>query len=236
MGIKNNDKKIWAIMPAAGVGSRMELEFPKQYLEIAGKAIIQHTVERLLKLPPLNGLVICLAENDRWFSGLGIKDSRIILTTGGDTRADSVMNGLDRLSDIAHDDDWALVHDAARPCVVLSDIQSMISELHDEPVGGILAVKAKDTLKRASLVSGESFSDATIDRNEIWHAQTPQMIRYAKLRIALRTCREKGVNITDEASALEFVGESVRLCEGSAHNIKVTTPEDRDLAEYLLSR
>ena len=231
-----DNSKIWCVVPAAGIGSRMGLEFPKQYLEVAGKPIIQHTIEALLKLNQIEGLVVCLAPHDRWFSSLQINDDRIIVTEGGATRAESVINGLHRLQDMAQDDDWALVHDAARPCVDPANIEAMIVALENQPVGGILAVEAKDTLKQAEIVDGKSFSQKTIDRSRIWQAQTPQMIRYSKLRSALKRCIEQGVNITDEASALEVVGESVMLCKGSASNIKVTTPEDHNLVEYLLTR
>ncbi|MCH2191624.1 MAG: 2-C-methyl-D-erythritol 4-phosphate cytidylyltransferase [Gammaproteobacteria bacterium] len=231
-----DNPKMWCVVPAAGIGSRMGLEFPKQYLEIAGKPIIQHTIETLLKLTQINGLVVCLAPHDRWFSSLQIDDNRVIVTEGGATRAESVMNGLDRLQDVAHDRDWALVHDAARPCVDPADIEAMIIELENQAVGGVLAIEARDTLKQADIVDGKPFSQTTIDRSKVWHAQTPQMIRYATLRTALKHCIEDGASITDEASALELIGESVMLCKGSVNNIKITTPEDQYLAEYLLTQ
>ena len=230
----NQRDKIWAVVPAAGVGSRMGLEIPKQYLNVAGKPIIQHTLELLLGLDQLAGVMVSISCEDHWFSDLNFNDERVSSTVGGSTRAISVLNGLNALDQSAAKQDWVLVHDAARPCLSLSLLQDMVETIKAEPVGGIMAIKAKDTLKQAKVKNGVSYINNTVDRSAVWQAQTPQMIRYGELKNALNYCLDNNIATTDEASALEQLGRPVRLFEGSADNIKVTTPEDQKLAEFVL--
>ncbi|HLA29504.1 MAG TPA: 2-C-methyl-D-erythritol 4-phosphate cytidylyltransferase [Pseudomonas sp.] len=215
----------WALIPAAGVGSRMAADRPKQYLELAGKTIIEHSLACFLDHPQLLGVVVSLAADDPYWPNLACaRDPRIQRAEGGRERADSVLGGLLRLSELgAQERDWVLVHDAARPNLARSDLDLLLAELADDPVGGLLAVPARDTLKRAG-TDGRVL--ATVDRAPIWQAYTPQMFRLAELQRALADALLAGVAITDEASAMEWAGQAPRLIEGRADNLKVTRPED----------
>lgn len=234
---------IWAIMPAAGVGSRMGAAIPKQYIDVAGKTILEHSVEALLAAVDIQQLVICLSKGDARFNALNVEYDNISTAIGGATRADSVLNGLKALDAVANEQDWVLVHDAARPCVSAQILHSMVDVLvgQNAAVGGILALPAKDTLKLSASQNNECGRDInvvvkTLDRRSIWQAQTPQMFRYGILKHSLEHCIEHKFEATDEASALEFYGHSVQLILGSASNIKVTTQEDLDLVEFILSK
>lgn len=215
----------WALIPAAGVGSRMQADRPKQYLQLAGKSILEHTLACFLDHPQLRGVVVSLAVDDPYWPNLPCAhDARIERAAGGRERADSVLGGLLRLSELgAHEQDWVLVHDAARPNLSRSDLDRLLAELADDPVGGLLAVPARDTLKRAG-ADGRVL--ATVDRSSIWQAFTPQMFRLGLLHRALAEALVSDVPITDEASAIEWAGHAPRLIEGRADNLKVTRPED----------
>lgn len=217
--------QFWTVIPAAGVGSRMRADRPKQYLSLAGKSLIEHTLSCFLDHPGLLGMVVSLAVDDPYWPELGCAtDPRIQRADGGAERADSVLAGLRRLSELgARDDDWVLVHDAARPNLSRQDIDRLLAELGDDPVGGLLAVSARDTLKRAG---ADGRVAETIDRSVIWQAFTPQMFRLGALRAALAGALEAGAAVTDEASALEWAGFSPRLIEGRSDNLKITRPED----------
>ncbi|SEJ36420.1 2-C-methyl-D-erythritol 4-phosphate cytidylyltransferase [Pseudomonas sp. NFR16] len=222
----------WAVIPAAGVGARMAADRPKQYLQLGGLTILEHSLLCFLDHPRLKGLVISLAVDDPYWPTLPCAlDSRIQPVAGGKERADSVLNALLHLhASGADDNDWVLVHDAARPNLARSDLDRLLAELADDPVGGLLAVPAKDTLKRAD-ASGRVAE--TVDRSFIWQAYTPQMFRLGALHRALADGLVSNVSITDEASAIEWAGHSPRLIEGRADNIKVTRPED---LEWLRQR
>ena len=215
----------WALIPAAGVGSRMAADRPKQYLEVAGKTIIEHSLACFLDHPQLLGVVVSLALDDPYWPHLACAaEPRLQRAEGGRERADSVLNGLLRLSELgARDDDWVLVHDAARPNLARSDLDLLLAELAADPVGGLLAVPARDTLKRAG---PDGRVRETVDRATIWQAYTPQMFRLGELQRALADALLAGVAITDEASAMEWAGHAPRLIEGRADNLKVTRPED----------
>ncbi|MCQ2028629.1 2-C-methyl-D-erythritol 4-phosphate cytidylyltransferase [Stutzerimonas zhaodongensis] len=215
----------WVVIPAAGVGSRMRADRPKQYLELGGQTILEHTLDRFLDHPQLQGLVVSLAEQDPYWPELQCAaDPRICRATGGSERADSVLAGLQVLSGLgANEEDWVLVHDAARPNLALDDLNSLLATLADDPVGGLLAVPARDTLKRAG---ADGRVQETVDRSVIWQAFTPQMFRLGSLRAALMDALTSGVAVTDEASALEWAGHHPRLIEGRADNLKITRPED----------
>lgn len=215
----------WAVIPAAGVGARMAADRPKQYLQLGGRTILEHSIGCFLDHPGLKGLVISLAPDDPFWPSLAcVSDPRIQRVAGGAERADSVLNGLLHLhAQGASDDDWVLVHDAARPNLARSDLDKLLSELADDPVGGLLAVPAKDTLKRADVYGRV---EETIDRSLIWQAYTPQMFRLGALHRALADSLVADVAITDEASAMEWAGQAPRLIEGRSDNIKVTRPED----------
>ncbi|MCU1715836.1 2-C-methyl-D-erythritol 4-phosphate cytidylyltransferase [Pseudomonas sp. 5P_3.1_Bac2] len=215
----------WALLPAAGIGSRMRADRPKQYLQVAGKTIIEHTLECFLAHPQLRALVVSLAVDDPYWPRLACAgDSRIQRADGGSERADSVLSGLMRLSELgAQDQDWVLVHDAARPNLSRDDLDNLLEQLADDAVGGLLAVPARDTLKRAGK---DGRVEATVDRAAIWQAFTPQMFRLGELQRAMADALIAGVNVTDEASAMEWAGHAPRLIEGRSDNLKVTRPED----------
>ena len=215
----------WALIPAAGIGSRMRADRPKQYLPLAGKSIIEHTLACFLEHPQLRAVVVSLAADDPYWPSLSCaRDPRIQRADGGAERADSVLSGLLRLSELgAQAQDWVLVHDAARPNLARSDLDLLLGELAQDPVGGLLAVPARDTLKRAG---DDGRVQSTVDRSTIWQAFTPQMFRLGELQRALADALLAGVAITDEASAMEWAGQSPRLIEGRSDNLKVTRPED----------
>lgn len=215
----------WAVIPAAGVGSRMRADRPKQYLSLAGKSILEHTLDCFLDHPRLKGVVVSLAADDPYWPELACaRDPRIHRAPGGRERADSVFNALQTLGELgAEPTDWVLVHDAARPNLARSDLDNLLMTLAHDPVGGLLAVPARDTLKRAD---ADGRVSQTVDRSVIWQAYTPQMFRLEPLRHALADAQDAGVTITDESSAMEWAGLSPRLIEGRGDNLKVTRPED----------
>ena len=223
---------LWIVVPAAGVGKRFGSAVPKQYLTLAGKLVIEHTLERLLALQP-QALLVAISNEDRRWPMLGVSGLPGIRTvTGGAERADTVRLALAALQSQAVEDDWVLVHDVARPCVRVADIQALQARLAGSSVGGILAAPVSDTLK---IDDGESGIEATADRNRFWAAMTPQMFRYGLLRRALEHCREAQVNPTDEAMAVELLGYRPALVEGRRDNIKITRPEDMAMAATILA-
>lgn len=222
----------WVIVPAAGVGSRMGADKPKQYLTLNGKTILEHTLERLLQLPKLNGIVVVVHPLDSYWSTLPVfNHEKIRVIEGGKERCDSVLNGLDTLDEYMQPLDWVMVHDAARPCVDLRDIEELVEKLEEHLVGGILGVPVSDTVKRLNDNYG---IEETVDRRVLWQAQTPQMFRYGILARSLRSALQQGITITDEASAVESAGYVPLMVEGRRDNIKVTRPEDIPIAELIL--
>jgi 2-C-methyl-D-erythritol 4-phosphate cytidylyltransferase len=220
----------FAIVPAAGTGSRFGAEKPKQYLSLLGRPLIHHTLAALVACPDIDRVWVILAPDDtEWdrhdWSQLGPKLETV--RCGGATRADSVGNGLQAAAMVAADDDWILVHDAARPCLSGDMLAALFDELADDPVGGILAVPVADTLKRADAAQRVA---ATEPRDGLWQAQTPQMFRYGLLREALQKCRA----VTDEAGAIEALGLQPKLVRCDATNLKVTYPADLALAAMIL--
>jgi 2-C-methyl-D-erythritol 4-phosphate cytidylyltransferase len=207
---------------------------PKQYLEIRGKLVLEYTLERLLAAERLSGIVVALGQEDSYWAALPCSlHPRIRTTAGGKERADSVYAALLELSTEVASDDWVLVHDAARPCITVTDIDKLIDQLQDHPVGGILALPSSDTLK---WVGNDGEVVETMARDHIWRALTPQMFRVAALREALENARRRGLNVTDEASALELQGLKPRIVEGRPDNIKITRPEDLPLAAFYLEQ
>ena len=224
--------KNYALIPAAGSGSRMGAELPKQYLPLLGKPMIHHTLSIFCVHPAISRVFVILSPDDTgWqqydFSALG--DKVEVLHCGGATRAETVLNGLNAIADQTRADDWILVHDAARPCLTQSMLDSLLAELADDDTGGLLAVPVADTLKREGK---NGRVDHTEPRAGLWRAQTPQMFRYGLLRAALRASGTDAP--TDEAQAVEFLGRAPRLVMGDGHNLKVTYPEDLVIAELLL--
>src|SRR5271169_5133654 len=212
--------EFYALVPAAGSGSRMGGELPKQYLQLAGKPMIYHALATLCGCADIASVFVVLAQEDTQFHSYNwsaFGDKLKPLYCGGATRAESVLNGL-MASDL-EPDDWVLVHDAARPCLAQEHLSMLIAELRDDEVGGILAVPVADTLKCAD---GANRIAHTEERNGLWQAQTPQMFRAGLLLQALQTAPQ----VTDEASAIEALGLHPKLVESETNNFKVTYPQD----------
>lgn len=224
--------RYWAVVPAAGTGQRFGGDTPKQYLKIAGQTVMQHTLNQLCRALPLTACVVSLNAEDHDAQQLVYAaPEQIRFVIGGAERMDSVLAGLLSLKDHADTDDWVLVHDVARPCVAASSLQALMAELIDEPVGGILAVPVRDTLKQVT----QQKIISTVPRDGIWQAQTPQMFRYGCLLQALQDAVVAGVTVTDEASAMQWAGYTVQVVQGRSDNIKITYPEDLALAAAILS-
>jgi len=226
--------KYWAVVPAAGVGKRMQADRPKQYLEIEGRSLIEYAITRLMTDPRIEGVVVAISAEDSYWPTLELAVTKPLwVVEGGVERCHSVLNALQELATHAHEDDWVLVHDAARPCVRTEDIARLIEQLADDPVGGLLAIPVRDTMKRAT---ADRRVITTEEREGLWHALTPQMFRYGKLRHALEQALEDEALVTDEASAMELAEYEPLLVEGHADNIKVTRPEDLALATFYLQQ
>lgn len=215
------------IVPAAGRGVRMGDAMPKQYLPINGVHILQHVLHTLLSMGPAR-LTVALAPDDKLFATLPAR-AGCSVAPGGATRAESVMNGLMALA--LGDDDWVMVHDAARPCITAADVARLVESVGNDGVGGILATPVVETVKRTT---NSERIDGTISRDGLWLAQTPQLFRFGLLKRAIESALGNGREITDEASAVEWLGLSPILVQGRRDNIKVTTPDDLALAEYYL--
>lgn len=223
-------QRYYAIVPAAGSGARFGAALPKQYLTLAGRPVIFHTLAALVAVAAIERVYVVLSPDDAYWRShdwhaLGPKLET--LYCGGATRAESVSNGLKALSTVADDQDWILVHDAARPCLTTAQVDHLITTLADDPVGGLLAIPVADTLKRAA---ADGRVAETVPREALWQAQTPQMFRYQCLQDALESCP----SVTDEASAIEALGLAPRLVPGAASNLKVTYPADLSLAGLIL--
>jgi len=226
--------RFWAVVPAAGAGRRLGAPIPKQYLELAGRQVIEHTLRRLLDHPRISGVFVALSpSDDYWRSCAFAGDPRVVRVDGGAERSDSVLNALRAMVGTVEPDDWVLVHDAARPCLRLSDLGRLIGELEFHPVGGLLGVPVHDTVKRATQEGGVV---ATVPRQGLWRAFTPQMFRHRPLLEALERAARCGEAITDDASAMELAGFVPQLVQGHPDNLKITRSEDLPLAEFLLSR
>lgn len=237
--IPNNPKtvpnlnKYIAIVPAAGVGSRMQADKPKQYLSLLGKTILEHTVDRLLTHPQIDEVLVAISASDDYFSQTSLLDNpRVTQVLGGKERCDTVLNALEHLKQNGYQGK-VLVHDAARPNIQLDDLTNLMEKSEVHPVGAILASKVKDTMKRSDMSANIK---STVSRVNLWHALTPQMFDCEALRLALRSALDQNQLVTDEASAMELLGEYPALVEGRADNIKVTQPEDFALMKFYLSQ
>lgn len=224
----------WCVVPAAGRGRRFGGDTPKQYLRIGDKPLVTHTLERLAAHSRVAGFVLVLAPDDAtWTRGLiEVLGKPLLIANGGAERADSVLAGLRALPASVAMEHFVLVHDAARPCVRAEDVTRLI-ERAAPAGGGLLAAPLRDTLKRAD---GQGRSNGTEPRESRWRALTPQLFRRGELDAALAAALAAGVAITDEAMAMERAGHAPLLVEGAEDNIKVTTPADLALAEFLLGR
>ena len=226
--------KVHALIPAAGRGTRYGDAVLKQYLPIWGKAVLAHSIKAFQFHPLISGITVVLAEDDQWFeSAVGSLSSAVETVTGGDTRAKSVRNGLQFIADNYPEENWVLIHDGARPCLPAASLDQLLEQGLHSPDGAILAMPVGDTLKRAG--DEQQITD-TVERNGLWAAQTPQLFRIKALARAIDAAHQAGHELTDEASAMEFVGAKPKLVMGSVANIKITHPSDLTIAEALLRR
>jgi len=229
-----NSAQVQALIPAAGQGTRFGGSVLKQYLPVNGKAVLVHAVRAFQFHPSIAGITVVLSEDDQWFeSALGPLAASVETAPGGFTRSQSVRNGLRFIADRHPEADWVLVHDAARPCLPPECLDRLLEKGLQHQHGAILAVPVGDTLKRAGAAPEIV---ATVDRDGLWAAQTPQLFRIAALSAAMDAARDAGHELTDEASAMEFAGARPALVMGSAANIKITHPGDLALAEAWLGR
>ena len=225
-----------AIVPAAGVGKRMKANCPKQYLKIQGKTVLEHTIDKLLACQQIEHVIVAVSDGDEYFSDTAlVTNKNVTRVSGGAERVDSVLAGLK--SNKASHYQWALVHDAARPCVDKADIENLIQACLESETGGLLAYPVRDTMKRAHLSPDKSeLVDNTVEREHMWHALTPQMYQTEVLINAIESGLKQGVTITDESSAIEAFGSQSKLVEASSENIKITRPDDLALASFILHK
>ena len=225
---------VWAVVPAAGSSRRMGGELPKQYLPLMGKTVLEHTLERLLGVDTITAIVIALPPHDNRFSSMPIsQNNRILQVVGGLERSDSVLSAVNSLQKKAKLSDWVLVHDAARCCVRTDKINELVQILAEDEVGGLLGVPACDTLKQ---INSEQKILTTLDRQNVWQAQTPQLFRYGLLRQALEQAKHHNQTVTDEASAMELAGHEPLMVLGHHDNIKITHPEDLAIAGAIMQQ
>jgi 2-C-methyl-D-erythritol 4-phosphate cytidylyltransferase len=227
--------RLFALIPCAGTGSRSGAPMPKQYCTVAGRPLLHFTLSAFDACSEFAQTLVVLAPDDTHFDARRFAGLRFaVRRCGGASRQASVMNGLSALAEFgARDDDWVLVHDAARPGITPALIRTLVASVKDDPVGGIIALPVADTLKRVDGEDGERIA-RTESRNGLWQAQTPQMFRIGMLREAISRAQRDGHELTDEASAIEWAGHAPRLVQGNLRNFKVTYPEDFDLADAIL--
>lgn len=229
----SSGQNIWAVVPAAGIGTRMQSELPKQYMQINGSCILDYVLQVFCEHPAIKGVMVAVSEHDHWWSELShARHTKVSQTNGGLERCHSVLNALAALEENAQEDDWVMVHDAARPCLQSEDIDHLIAEARQNACGGILAAPVRDTMKRSD---NENLVSETVEREGLWHALTPQMFKLKELKTAIEAALDKNILVTDEAQALELQGKHPKLVEGDPGNIKVTLPRDLKLAELFLS-
>lgn len=224
--LQKSQRPIWAIIPAAGIGARMQANKPKQYIQIGNQSLIELTLNVILNFEPISGVQVCISADDHEWPSLNLQHEKLLPSTlGGATRAESVLAGLEALSSHAQADDWVMVHDAARPCLSNAILIQFTEELADHPVGGLMAMPVADTLKKADSAGNVA---KTVSREKVWQAQTPQMFRFKMLKDALISAKDKNLAVTDESSAMEMAGHQVALVLGERANIKVTYPGDEE--------
>jgi 2-C-methyl-D-erythritol 4-phosphate cytidylyltransferase len=227
---------VWAVIPASGIGHRMQSELPKQYLPLINKTIVEHTLDRLLSHPEVAGAVVVLSATDQYWANLNYQSQSkkpLIFAEGGVLRHQSVFNGLEKLYADVSQDCYALVHDAVRPLVAIKDLDRVIDAARQHSGGALLGVPVADTIKQLNV---DGNINQTISRTGLWRAFTPQIFKADLLREALTFVIENKIEITDDASAVEAIGQSPRLVLGSAENIKITLPEDLILARQIWAR
>ena len=233
--------RVWVVIPAAGIGTRMQSALPKQYLPLLDETLLEVTLKRFLGLSYIEGVMLPLHSNDTWWSETSLSDHPKIHTTcGGDERSDSVLNGLAAIREWIQESDsnvWVMVHDAARPCVTEQKIEELLVSCLSQSVGGILAVPASDTVKKVPKASDNAhLIQGTEDRSTLWLAHTPQLFPLDQLFNGLTQCAVQGLLVTDESSAIENVGGKSIVVNDRTDNIKVTVPEDLQWAELILKK
>jgi len=247
-------QQTWLVLPAAGIGSRMQADRPKQYLSMTVKGItktvIEHTLDHVLAYSSDLGsegfgfykAVVVVTKGDPYWQEISLArgydlDERIIVVEGGSERCYSVLNGLMAIQRLENSDQaWVAVHDVARPCLSYADLDKLFLALENYNDGGILAAPVRDTMKRGKVAGDdESRIDHTVDRDQLWHALTPQMFPLGALLNNLSNALKEGFEVTDEASAMEHAGAKPKLVSGRSDNLKITRPEDLRLAEFYLN-
>lgn len=223
-------ERLWLVVPAAGQGRRMGADRPKQYLPLAGRPVLAHTLARLYSAFPTARLALCLDADDRWFDPAWVPFTHWQRIDGGRERMESVRNALAAID--AADDDLVMVHDVARPCVTVADLQALHLAAGAHPDGALLAMPVADTMKREG---GERQSVTTEPRDGLWHALTPQGFRFALLERALSQAVARGITVTDDASAVEALGRAPKLVSARRDNLKITHPDDLALAAAILA-
>ena len=228
--------KFVVIVPAAGVGKRMGADCPKQYLTINGVSVLEHTVLGLLSHPQINHVILSISNTDQYFRESHLYEHPdVTCVSGGKERVDSVLNGLYAVNQDEYP--WVLVHDAARPCITHQDISGLIKQCLAQHTGGILAMPVRDTMKRGAITSTkQNLIVETVEREQLWHALTPQLYKTSLLISAIESGLRQELNITDESSAIELANMASLIIPGSAENIKITHPDDLLLAEFYLMK
>lgn len=223
------------VVPAAGIGKRMKADCPKQYLKIGSKTILEHTVNRIASHPKVDNVIIAIGRDDEYFADTQLSQHpKVTVVIGGKERVDSVLSGLRSIN--SNKFPWVLVHDAARPCLAINDLDQLINSCFSTGVGGILASPVRDTMKRGKLKGQLIDIQQTEDRENLWHALTPQMFPTLILKSAIEAALDAQAVITDEASAIEFNGGQSQIIESSSENIKITHPDDLAFAEFILQK
>ncbi len=231
--MKQSSTRYFVIVPAAGIGTRMKNDIPKQYLVVKNKSILEHTLTTLLNYPLLKKCIVVIHEEDKHWSSLKFNHPKLLTASGGKARCDSVFNGLLALAPFANETDWILIHDAVRPYLHTTDVDKLITQLANDPIGGLLATPIKNTIKR---VDEKLHVQETLERQKLWQALTPQMFRYHRLFQALQSAIEKQQPITDEAQAIELLGQHPKIIEGRSDNVKITDPCDLALFDWYCSK
>ena len=226
-------QKYWAVIPAAGVGKRMQADRPKQYLALHGRTVLEHSLSRFLDHPQISGVVVAVTDGDPYWQDLALSHPKLFTASGGEERCHSVLDALQVLRQQADVNDWVLVHDAARPCLRREDLDHLIEVLSQHPVGGLLGLPVADTVKRTG---ADDMVIETVPREHLWRALTPQMFRLGELHEALDGALKNNQLVTDDASAMELAGKTPKMVEGHGDNIKITRPQDLALAQLYLAQ
>lgn len=228
--VEVNFPDITAILPAAGIGKRMNSVLPKQYFMIGGRTVLEYSINALLFQSCIRHCIVVINESDKWFNQLSISyDPRVSVVIGGNTRADSVMAGLKHVKNSM----WVIVHDAVRPCLHSDDLLRLFKITKFSQIGGILAIPVRDTIKQS--YANSDVIHYTINRNNLWHALTPQLFNYHLLKFCLNKVLKNRIDVADESSAVEYCGYASILIKGRTDNIKITYKDDIKLVSFYLS-